>query len=112
MKRQNYILKIEDPCRQDWTSMTPNEDGRFCSHCSKTVVDFTSLSDDQIIKFLQNKSATTCMRLTNFQQNRKLIPFKEHNYTPRLSKFLSGLLLIGTTQNSIASKTVLTGKKS
>jgi len=28
--------------------MTPNNEGHFCSHCSKTVIDFTQLTDEQV----------------------------------------------------------------
>lgn len=109
MKKKSYILKIENPCSQDWTLMTANEAGRFCSHCSKTVVDFTHLSDQQIIEFLQKSATIPCMRLTNLQQNRILIPAKERHNTPTFYKFLSGLLLFGTAQNSLAiNKTVPT----
>lgn len=111
MKQQKYILKIPHPCSQDWTSMAPNEIGRFCSQCSKTVVDFTHLSDQQIIDSLQKKSATSCLRLTPSQQNRVLISSQKSSKTPKLCKFLSGLLLIGTAQNSIATTTVVSSEK-
>jgi hypothetical protein len=34
--------------------MTPNEKGRFCSSCTKTVVDFTKMSPDAIQDYLHN----------------------------------------------------------
>lgn len=48
--------------------MTPNEKGSFCHVCAKTVVDFTSLSDDEVKNyFLQHKGQKTCGRFNNTQ---------------------------------------------
>ncbi|MFA9213405.1 MAG: energy transducer TonB [Candidatus Methylacidiphilales bacterium] len=41
-------INIPNPCHEDWTKMTPNEQGRFCGSCQKTVVDFTDFSSEDI----------------------------------------------------------------
>ena len=35
-----FKLNIAEPCREDWQNMTPNNLGRHCQNCQKTVVDF------------------------------------------------------------------------
>ena len=58
------LLSIHEPCNQDWNSMTETEQGRFCDSCSKTVVDFTLMSDAQLINyFLEHANEKTCGRL-------------------------------------------------
>lgn len=48
--------------------MTSNEQGAFCSVCSKTVVDFTALSDEEVQNyFLHKKGEKTCGRFRNDQ---------------------------------------------
>ncbi len=37
-------LSIPKPCHEDWAAMTPNEQGRHCAVCAKTVTDFTQMS--------------------------------------------------------------------
>jgi hypothetical protein len=34
-------LQINKPCHENWGAMTPNERGRHCASCDKTVVDLT-----------------------------------------------------------------------
>jgi DNA primase catalytic subunit len=51
-------LNIPQPCAQDWNHMTATESGRHCQSCSKTVVDFTRMSNDEIINYLARNSKT------------------------------------------------------
>ena len=69
-------ISIPKPCHENWEAMTPEDKGRFCSVCTKTVFDFTKASDKEIIEQL-NKDATTCGRLYNNQLNRNLIVSKQ-----------------------------------
>lgn len=60
------ILSIPNPCSADWSTMTPVEKGKFCNSCSMTVIDFTKMTDLEIIKYLeQNKN--TCGRASKEQ---------------------------------------------
>ena len=60
--------------------MTPAEKGRFCSACSKTVLDFTKASDREIVTYLSNNK-NTCGRFNNYQLNRDLIiPKQKSSY--------------------------------
>jgi hypothetical protein len=70
-------LSIPKPCREDWEGMTPNEKGRFCSSCQKTVVDFTNMNDRQIAEFFKRPSSSVCGRIYNDQLERDItIPKK------------------------------------
>jgi hypothetical protein len=55
---------IPTPCNENWDKMTPTEQGRFCSLCSKTVVDFTRMSDDEVLNYFANhKNENVCGRI-------------------------------------------------
>lgn len=69
-------ISIPKPCHENWEAMAPEDKGRFCSVCTKTVFDFTKASDKEIIEQL-NKDATTCGRFYNNQLNRNLIVSKQ-----------------------------------
>lgn len=55
MKAKLIKYTIEEPCHEDWNQMRQEEQGRFCSSCSKTVVDFSSMSDFSIVNYLEGK---------------------------------------------------------
>ena len=42
-------LEIPEPCNKNWDKMTPFDKGRFCDSCQKAVVDFTGMSDAQLV---------------------------------------------------------------
>lgn len=53
--------------------MTPTEQGRFCSICSKSVTDFTQMNDEEIIIYLRkNGEHGICGRFRKEQLNEKV----------------------------------------
>ena len=71
MKPKNIQFKIDDPCHEDWNQMMPETNGRFCGSCTKSVVDFTGMSDFSIVNYLQNhKTEKVCGRFTKPQLDR------------------------------------------
>jgi hypothetical protein len=61
-----YMMKyaIPQPCQEDWNKMTPTLQGAFCSSCQKTVIDFTKLSDDEVLNYLnENIHNKICGRI-------------------------------------------------
>ena len=70
--RKSITVNIPEPCHEDWNKMSPRDKGRHCSKCSKTVVDFTNQSDEQIFKHLK-KSNNTCGRFKTNQLKREIV---------------------------------------
>lgn len=48
---KNLSISIENPCHEDWQQMTPESQGRFCQTCEKTVVDFSKMSDEEVLNY-------------------------------------------------------------
>lgn len=103
MKRQRYLLKIENPCKTDWTSMSGDDTARYCANCSRTVTDFTQLTDDQIIKKIRETKGKICGRLTEKQLHRAYILSEKGNTNTTFPKLLGGLLLLGLADNLSAN---------
>ena len=72
-------LKITNPCKENWNSMAPNELGRFCQLCDKTVIDFTKMSPDEIKVYLQkNERKRICGRIP--REPIKTVPSKKEQW--------------------------------
>ncbi|MCF6402275.1 carboxypeptidase-like regulatory domain-containing protein [Chitinophaga filiformis] len=72
MKEAPIIISLPKPCHESWEEMTPAEQGRFCRSCHKTIIDFSRMSDRQIISHLNNKKEPVCGRFSEEQLNRQI----------------------------------------
>lgn len=75
MQKQTSIY-IPTPCREDWGKMSPAQHGKFCAACNKQVIDFSLMSDNQILHFLSTQSGKLCGRFDADQLQRPLIETK------------------------------------
>lgn len=75
MRKQPIKLSIDDPCHEDWDAMTPTQQGKFCTSCQKEVIDFTSLSDAEIVTRMQlSKGKDMCGQFNSTQLQRTMYP--------------------------------------
>lgn len=102
-------ITIPKPCNENWNSMSPNEKGRFCDSCNKTVVDFTKMNDPEIRKYFIENSGKE--RVCGHFKSSQVVTeetAKYHNLKNRLSRirikpikiaamFLLGLLFTLTS---------------
>jgi len=100
-KRKSYLIKVNNPCHADWSSMKEVSSGRFCSECSKTVVDLTKATDQELIAIIQS-SGKICGRLNSYQINRKLIYTTETRRKP--TYYLLTSLLLFTSPAIVKAK--------
>lgn len=67
-------LSIDTPCHEQWDDMQPDSTGRFCGSCQKTVVDFTMMSDQEVLTWFSKASGSVCGRLHTDQMHRDIVP--------------------------------------
>ena len=115
-------IKIPKPCHEDWNAMTPTTRGAFCSACSKDVVDFTSMSDDEVQHYLLNKAGEkVCGKFNNTQLHRIRINIPNQIFYSRIAgwkKFMAvvmlafGSMLFGcdVTTETVTSKNTVSTK--
>ena len=75
-------ITIEKPCNENWNEMIPDEKGRYCNKCAKSVIDFSILSDQEVIAVLSSSKGELCGRVTSTQLSTPFIHFPE----PKLSR--------------------------
>jgi Outer membrane receptor proteins, mostly Fe transport len=114
-------ITIPKPCHENWDAMTPDEKGRFCSVCSKTVRDFTVSSDQEVIKAFSHPEDDICGRFNASQLNRNL---QYSSVNSIFVKFAAGFMLTGgglisvhgqqndSTKTEDLQEVVVTGYKS
>jgi hypothetical protein len=67
--KQPLLIQIKNPCAENWEEMTEVEQGKFCSHCQKTVIDFSMMNDAQVYDYFK-ANAAFCGRFRNTQLDR------------------------------------------
>ena len=73
METSNFIVRIPEPCHEDWNKMNPDTKGKFCNSCSKSVFDFSNKTDTEIKDILlEYKDQKVCGHFKKSQVNRPL----------------------------------------
>ena len=94
--KENLKLELTNPCHENWDAMTASGQGRYCGSCRKTVVDFTTMTDREIISYISLYSnGNTCARVHEGQLNRLIQtpPERKTSWKYFWSLALSSLLI-------------------
>ncbi len=77
-------ISIPKPCHENWNDMNPEQQGAFCKVCSKVVVDFSAMSDEEVINYLeQKKEEKTCGRFRASQLSPYELKINLHDVSRR-----------------------------
>jgi len=60
--QKNFTLSVPNRCSEKWDHLAPTDKGGYCSTCEKMVIDFTKMTDDEIVNFFKRNSAHVCGR--------------------------------------------------
>lgn len=76
MKSAAFEIQIPRPCTVSESRLRPHDSGDWCLSCKKNVVDFTTMSDAEIIRFFQDKplDAQICGTFRHDQMNKPFRP--------------------------------------
>ncbi len=97
--RKSITIDIPEPCHEDWNKMTPKDQGRHCSACNKTVIDFTKQTDEQIIKAFESRRKL-CGRFKTKQHNREIVLARKdkNNYLSWVASGLFAFMAFGNQE--------------
>ncbi|WP_396602357.1 energy transducer TonB [Algibacter sp. R77976] len=107
--KKYYSIAIPKPCHEDWNKMSQREKGKFCSSCSKTVIDFTKMKTNDIQDYIhQNKDNRICghFKQTQLDSINLHIPSQvlEKRQSFQKTFLLVLLIVMGTTLMNCTNK--------
>jgi hypothetical protein len=93
MKPTTIKIKVADPCHENWDKMLAEERGKFCLSCQKTVVDFSRMTNDDIINYFeQNAGKSICGRIAKYQHDTPISNYRKV-VTPWFNKYVAGFFM-------------------
>jgi hypothetical protein len=101
-------ISIPKPCHQNWNRMTPVKQGRYCTQCSKTVTDFTAMTNTEIINYFA-RQGNVCGRFGETQLaglNNYLAVEKKPHFSWKKLTIAATLTSLFVTVNANAQSTV------
>ena len=81
------MITVPNPCNENWDSMKPLNQGRFCTSCQLLVTDFTKMDDKEIIHYFRtHQNEKICGHFRNEQLTRMKITItpaqlQNHNWS-------------------------------
>ena len=98
MRKKPFVITLPAPCSENWEMMSNSDRGRFCGQCQKTVIDFSTMTDAEIIRyFKESKDNKTCGRFHGSQLNRELVQSQPVSFSAVLLKRTAAALLFFQT---------------
>ena len=99
-------LQVPDSCHENWDKMTRMEKGRFCGSCQKKVIDFTNMSDRELVAFFKKPLESVCGRFRQDQLDHDIdIPKKRIPWVKYFFQFTLPVFLMSVKATSQASRT-------
>lgn len=94
MKNHSYTFTVEKPCSESWEKMSAAELGKFCLSCQHEVVDFSTFTDEEIIRYIFTSTGKVCGRFKPTQLNRPM-QLPQHIQRPNPFKYVvAGLMAV------------------
>lgn len=107
MKNDSIKISVPKPCKVNLDEMQTVANGKFCTHCSQTVWDFTNWSEEELAHFFSNKNEAICGRFLNFQLNKAIPKPKQSNYSGKLAAAALGFSLFFSSEVLAQKRTAL-----
>lgn len=91
-------ISINEPCHENWSAMTPSEQGAFCGKCQIDVIDFSGKTPEDVKLILEaNVGKHLCGRFKKTQLdelNASYLEWDHQSVKTFQSKFLYACLIV------------------
>ena len=85
-------ITLPEPCSQNWNEMLPTDKGRFCFSCQKIVVDFSLMTDKQILDYFTKYKGSVCGSFNPIQLNRQISSSIQSPKISSIKRYLAAIL--------------------
>ena len=96
-------ISIHEACSEKWESFEKTAKGGFCGRCSKNVVDFTRMSDTQIVQYFSKKPTGVCGKFYP-DQLKAYQAVSENRSFSRAAFLAAGLLAVSGATPALAKE--------
>lgn len=86
---------MSNPCHEKWEDMTESAKGKFCANCQTEVIDFTQMSNNEIIAYFKNNNIQKgCGRFYKKQLDTIQIPVDKQIFSYDLKSWQKFLVVV------------------
>lgn len=106
-------ISIPESCNQPWELMSVVAGGRHCDNCCKTVIDFTGMTDIEIINYFTAKN-NVCGRFSDPQLTSVNLLLNHRDVKPLANRkkwIMTAALLASTVFHKATGQTINTSPK-
>jgi len=79
--KKKFHITIPSLCAKSWNGMLSTENGRYCGHCQKEVVDFSGWTEAEIASYVLNSKRKVCGMLGTHPVNTQIAPAPTLRFT-------------------------------
>ena len=91
-------LTVLNACEQEWHRMNELAHGRYCTLCSRSVIDFTAMTDRELADYYNNPQGPVCGRFAAGQLQRSLAVIrKPRPWSRQLFRYVLPAFLFSST---------------
>ena len=85
-------ISIPTPCNQQWSDLNPVSEGGFCASCQKEVIDFSGLSEKEIVSRISATGGKVCGRFREEQLKTHYLWQESVTIRPGMSLVKAGVI--------------------
>lgn len=101
--KNSVQIRVKNACEENFDNFKATTTGGFCENCQKEVVDFTKMSNQELIDFFSMKTKHICGRLKASQLNRPLQK-NTSNFLKKSIAFASVSLMVLATAPAVQAQ--------
>jgi hypothetical protein len=92
------VIEVEQPCHEDWKSMSGDERARFCAQCGQHVHDLSAMRSDEVVDLVCRNAGRLCVRLERTSDGQvRTLDYEPTSATPTWrARAIEGIMVLLT----------------